>query len=552
MKVLKCIKLRHYNWQIVGMCYPGYGSPAVGQSGKLAVRQSVHPANWQSGRLIIGLMSLIFTLFCILPSIGVAQPDTTAADDPCTEHCGRTSPIIETTETVVEATEADRKNCPDSVQSVRKLMALSYGSCEVLDHPRWKTKENNGILVHGYNSQPGCDHRNNEGKSCTQIDDYQEIMSTHPYNNADKINECKQHMQCSINGNTDETCPALFAMAGESYAYMNQNNNEIDIFRHKTKDNKNNTFLGWNCSEYVTTAMALAGYRLVKKDHQGKCADVPSEKIGDNREWYYAGKYLGLARNPSCSCLTSVDITDPNNSIQPGDLIGLDIDHRDITGHIMMVEAVEEPFFKDEQENVDECDEEKIYTDHLKVRVNHSASTMGGPGSMKFSEYQVFNYQQGLSYGVGGYIQSCEEAASDNEEAKEQCWTEADQDEYTDYFYFFKSLGLKEGAEDPSRYQRNGEDGIWPGGSGYPLWPKTRKYLSAVCKARWHRKNNQTVPDDVRATLSAMNGNKPVLSVIRHKTNDPNCVDPEDERPKLKNENCLGDCVQGDKICAQY
>ena len=544
MKFLKCIKLNHFNWQIVGVL------SGIWQTGSPVVRQSGRLANWQAGRSALGLVALIFILFCILPSINAAEPDSTVRE-PCIGDCGGNPAIPAAASDAQKAVSVDNKNCPDNVQSVRRLMALSYGSCAVLDHPQWKTKENNGILVHGYTYQPGCSYSADRKTSCTQVDNYQEIMETHSYNSAGKVNECKEQMQCSID-NENKVCPVLFAKAGESYAYMNQRNNEIDIFEHKTRDHSGrNHFLGWNCSEYVTTAMALAGYRLVKKDAAGgKCGGVPSEKIGDSKEWYPAEKYVGLTKegNNKCSCLTSIDITDPNNSIQPGDLINIDGDH------IMMVEAVGDPFFRDAKDDVKECDEENIYTDHLQVRVNHSSSTMGGPGSMKFSEHQRFNYQQSLSYAVGGYIDDCEKSVEGDEE-KEACWTDEDQEEYTDYFYFFKRLGLEGGSENP-RYKRDssGSGNIWPEGSSYPLWPTTRKYLSAVCKARWYKRSGQQVPDNVASTLEAMNSS---LKVIRHKhetdADKAECTDQdESERPKLKNEECLGDCREGEKICAQY
>ena len=64
------------------------------------------------------------------------------------------------------------------------------------------------------------------------------------------------------------------------------------------------------------------------------------------------------------------------------------------------------------------------------------------------------------------------------------------------------------------------------------------------------------MPEGVTEMLNVMNGTEggaPVLSVIRHKSNDTaNCTVPENERPKLKNEDCLGSCIEGEKLCAQY
>ena len=349
---MKCIKLSHCNWKIVGFRYPGSGSQGIRQSGSLANRQSGTQAIRQSGSLAIRqsgslairqtgslgceiLKYFIFILFYIMPSVSIA--DATAHDS-CTENCGKESPIISTSKASQEAVLESEKECPTNVQSIRRLMAFSYGSCEVLSSPTWRAKENNGVIVHGYTSQPNCNFRENGGKSCTQIDNYQEVMETHPYNKSEKIEACQNNMQCNINGN--KTCPVLFAMAGESYAYKDRNNhNEIDVFKHKTKDNAGNTFLGWNCSEYVTTAMALAGRRLVKKN-EGRCGDIPSENIGDSKQGYTAQIYVGLTQY-SCSCLSSVDITNPNDTIKPGDLISLDGEH------IMIVEAAGQPFFKD-------------------------------------------------------------------------------------------------------------------------------------------------------------------------------------------------------------
>lgn len=446
MKFFKCIKLSHYDKQRVSLCHPGSGTQAAGhsgsqairQTGNLAVRQSSNQADSQSGIQAVGQSGslgivfkyFIFTLFLIMPSKGITADAT--FDNICIENYGRNGSIPSITNAARDAVSISEKECPNNVQSVRRLMALSYGSCEALDSPEWKTRENNGVIVHGYTSHPNCSYTEHVKKSCTQIDNYQEVMSTHPYNNLAKRNECTNHMQCSIN-NENQICPTLFALAQETYAYRNKNSkNEIDIFRHKTRDHSgNNSFIGWNCSEYVTTAMALAGYRFVKSTHSENCGGIPSEKIGDSKQEYNAQIYVGLTKqqHQNCSCLTHVDITDKDNTVKPGDLISLDGEH------IMMVEAVGDSFFKDAKENVDECNEENIYTEHLQVRVNHSSSTMGGPGSTKFSEHQRFNYQQSLARAVGGYIDSCRENAS-TEEERNACWTEEDQEEYTDYFYF--------------------------------------------------------------------------------------------------------------------
>ena len=509
---------------------------SIGQTGRQADRQ----VGWQIFRYFI------FILLFMMPSKGITVGST--FDNICIGNYGRNNPIFSITDNVQGVVSVSEEECPGNVQSVRRLMALSYGSCEALNSPEWRARENNGTIVHGYTSHPSCSYTENGKRSCTQINNYQEIMKTHPYNNLAKANECKNHIQCSINNET-KVCPALFALAQESYAYRNRNSkNEIDIFAHKTRDHTgNNHFLGWNCSEYVTTAMALAGYRFVKSSRSGSCGGVPSEKIGDSNQEYNAQIYVGLTKSQhqNCSCLTHVDITDKDNAVKPGDLISLDGEH------IMIVEAVGESFFEDAKNKIEDCNEENIHTGHLQVRVNHSSSTMGGPGSTKFSEHQRFNYQQSLSRAVGEYIDSCRENAS-TEEERNACWSDKDQEEYTDYFHFFQKLGLESGSEKPDNdwYKSDSGSGtLWPEGSSYPLWPTTRKYLSAVCKARWYKQKNQPVPDNVALTLEAMSGS---LTVIRHKSDDNSCIVPEDQRPKLKNQSCLGNCIEGDKLCAQY
>ena len=63
---------------------------------------------------------------------------------------------------------------------------------EVLSSPTWRAKENKwcycpwNILL-----KPNCNFKENGGKSCTQIDNYQEVMETHPYNSANKVDACK-------------------------------------------------------------------------------------------------------------------------------------------------------------------------------------------------------------------------------------------------------------------------------------------------------------------------------------------------------------------------
>ena len=482
----------------------------------------------------------IFTMFASSSVQGAAPNATAQHCDSCpSNHFHEHISSLSAAATNAASMTPD---CPENVQSIRQVMALSYGTCEALKPFDWALFkkagtdeyfiENNGTFLKGYPSAPNCNYRENASRSCNHIDNYNQVKETHPYNRLDKAEACKNRMQCG-----GQPCLSTFALATESYAFHSPRNKEINIFAHKTKGHGQNgpDFLGWNCSEYVTTAMALAGRRLVHPNSDN-CGGKKGGNLGEVRpvQFFPAAAYSDLADadKQSCSCLSTVDITDPNASIQTGDIITLDATPGQ--GHVMIVEAVEQPFFKDPS-NIAECAEDKIRFDQLQIRLNHSSSTTAGPSSIQFAEYESLRYRQSLTYAVSEYIEECIEE-NNGKSDKKACWDdEGLQEQYGQYLFSTQQLNDSVGDmwKKTGQIFRSDED-------RYPKWPKMRKYLSAVCKVRLYKKQGQQVPASISSDLNAM---KEVFKVIRHQTEKKGCEVPKNKRPKLKHKECLGNCI---------
>ncbi len=531
------------------------------------IRQSSNPANrhsgrqafWQDGRSISWLKYLVFFLFLIMSFEEIAQSSIieeiyqgATTHESCTEDCGRANPVGATADDVLDVLGWEpapgfvpvEDECPESVKSIREVMALTYGTCEALKPFSWGLVKNsdgeylidyNGTFLKGYGSLKDCSYDSEVRESCNYISNYNDLKKTHPYNQMDKTNECKAQMQCG-----SQPCLATFTKTAESYAYFSSNRegNDINIFKDTTMSKplppQGNTpkFLGWNCSEYVTTAMALAGQRLVKPGDDN-CAGNKGGNLGEHVQWFSAAKYsqLASADQQSCSCLNEVDITDTNASIESGDIITLSV------GHVMIVESVEQPVFREPTKKED-CDEKNIRFDQLQIRVNHSSRTTAGPASLQFSEYLSLNHGQSITYGMRKYIDECKAAGG----LEADCWTEEDKNEFSNYIFSAKKIGL---AEVPTGDKWDVENGKY---IEDPMWPKMRAYLSNICKKRWNRNN----PTNIIPNAGPDNE---FLKVIRHKDekDEPDCTTPEGERPKLKHKECLGDCInQEENQCPTY
>ena len=197
--------------------------------------------------------------------------------------------------------EAENNNTDcraDNVRHIRQLMASSYGTCEALDPPEWGLTR--GQLFFGVSYPPKeagevCGLDAGTSQACRQIACYTSptrgVMNTHPYNKLTRTPACRQQMQkCRINqlvggcGSLQSrgSCPVIFSLDQKQPPYLQ--GNQIDIFKESSisVDRNGSQFIGWNCSEYVTTAMALAGYRIVPEG-VASCANYQGGDIGKTK-----------------------------------------------------------------------------------------------------------------------------------------------------------------------------------------------------------------------------------------------------------------------------
>lgn len=520
-------------------------------------------------------LAVVF-LFLVFQTSFLQAQTVTQTDLSCSEEwIGPTRDLTGAVARALSTTDDEGSGaCTEgNVRQIRQLMALTYGTCEALNPIRWELKER-GRFFSGINNPPKANesdcgtytdsdgNRTTSGTACRTIACHSNgssgVMDTHPYNKlARTTTACRQKMQCRINPNESgctsgsaEQCPVIFSFDSQRPPYLQASNeNEtIDIFRNKSQDRKGSRFIGWNCSEYVTTAMALAGYRLVPKVSEGfYCDRVPGGNIGEARDnsgalqQYNARMYKNLASR-NCSCLDTVDITE--DTIQQGDLITLG------EGHIMMVEAVKQPLFKNITK-IEDCHEENIGFDTLQIRLNHSSGTNGGPGSTRFFEHQYPNYVQTLRSAVSKYKARCGYTNSAGQQiaGTELCaaWDSNDQAQYTQYYYNLEKLGCERPessnlCEDGNeKWQTEVGNGLFPEAESYPMWPSVRKRLSILCQIHWKKQNNESV-SNLESMLSETTH---AFTVIRHDGDKTGCMN--DNPPKL--DNCLGpDGCPDDKV----
>ncbi|MCB0394936.1 MAG: hypothetical protein KDD25_10270, partial [Bdellovibrionales bacterium] len=248
------------------------------------------------------------------------------------------------------------------------------------------------------------------------------IRDTHFYNSMPDSLQCSGLPKCKVNaffGKTDskgeevresreESCLGLFQMITGSTAdfkgerpegmplnysdrmpYRQERNGEIDLYRNLSLDNNGSQFLGWSCSEFVTTALALAGMRVTPK------VDVK------NRDYNTT-----MYRNPSVSsCFETLDLAKSGTDLKAGDLIVFD-------GHMMMVDSVSALGALSDRllhpKSISDCDEDKIDFSDVNFTVAQSAAMHSGVGPMAIDmgTYQQISYRTDLIGSLNIWSQS--------------------------------------------------------------------------------------------------------------------------------------------------
>ena len=226
-------------------------------------------------------------------------------------------------------------------------------------------------------------------------------QKNHPYNSlAPKCSETLP--KCNINGK-QEVCPGFYYLGhdgGENpldrIPYTSERD-EIDpslpIFR--SRDRNNNEFIGWNCSEYVATAMRLSGLKMICDTG---VADSRDNTMSADNWWSVQRMSEAADLSGSCSCMDVVDLSNPEEEIKPGDIL-LE------GGHSSIIETSDQNFMgnltnpvlsncKDNESclaNIQEkCSENILMPSDLRFSINHSSDIAGGigPASMNFENYK--------------------------------------------------------------------------------------------------------------------------------------------------------------------
>ena len=287
--------------------------------------------------------------------------------------------------------------CPEQVKQIKLLMASSYGTCDAMEELFSADKMvdrvysieggNGNRRMHLVNGKP-CTYGG--GNNCADISKLENALTNHPYNSLQP--KCEEVPKCEIGGE-EKPCPSFFFMGRgrnpDNGPYKQRGQLDPSKSNYLNRDINGNEFMGWNCSEYVATAMALAGQKI-------KCDKTLSQG------WWNVQKFSEAADDSgSCSCMDVVDLSDPNEKIKAGDVLLFG-------GHAMMVESSSDPDFMGKFSNprlakcngenrglcVNEikrkCSENRIGMDSLNFRINHASDSFGGIGAskMNYSDYE--------------------------------------------------------------------------------------------------------------------------------------------------------------------
>ncbi len=492
-------------------------------------------------------------------------PCTNCADGELTDIANQVSQMVH-----------EAATCPENVKQIRLLMTSSYGSCDAtvrFDSEMMATRAINLITGGRGNRLPSNCHFG-RGNNCALLSD--DAIEDHPYN---RLAKCDPNLpKCNINGRS-QPCPSFFYLGRQGrenpldtppYAGRGaRQGGRLDPSqeRYRSRDKNQNEFVGWNCSEYVTTAMKLSGLKM------STCNDDNKNKV-----WWTVQKMSDAANKRGqfnqCSCMNVVDLSDPNEKLKPGDILLYG-------GHAMMIEAADEDFMgkltnptlpQGCGNNVnacidqikDKCSVENINPNDLQFRINHASDSFGGIGasSMNYADYQSRDYNK--AYNTIRHFAKVNQKVTDLFEETNgfergfedysplslrrlklayELWKKGDMLTQSFFEIFLKdnverlNLSDREKAayRDIDKMNRESEDisSLRMSSS----WQREREHMSNLCQARLCKKHDELknnrhckAVSDLANTPQTNSSNR-FFQVIRHNGSD-SCK--ENNPPKLK------------------
>lgn len=302
----------------------------------------------------------------------------------------------------------EASTCPENVKQIKLLMASTYGSCDAMNVRLTEDKmlERVRAVQNGQGNRLErigelyCTYGDDEegmydGNNCTDIsseEKYQNAINNHPYNNIRP--KCEPQPKCNIAGE-QRPCPGFFFLGNghpDPGPYGSTGVIDPASGRFLNKGRKGNEFIGWNCSEYVATAMRLAGLNM---STGGACG--PKWR----NTWNVQRMSAVADQDEDCSCLDVVDLSDPDEQVKPGDMLLYG-------GHVMMIDASDPNFMGKftnptlettecsgnneacDREIKAKCSEDNIKPDDVKFSINHASDSFGGigPSSMNYGDYE--------------------------------------------------------------------------------------------------------------------------------------------------------------------
>ena len=307
--------------------------------------------------------------------------------------------------------------CPESVKQVRLLMASTYNTCDAIDHVfnMEKINERRESLREDGSSTNRLDKtcKYSHGQNCADISNYDLAVETHTYNSLFFENENKNKCdeignRCMIDGEL-RICPTFYYMGITEELlvtppYVGEDKEFIDPAgtNYRSRDINGNEFVGWDCSRYLATAMRLAGFKMICDNKD--IVDSGGAQMTATNGWTVQRMSEAADHHGDCSCMDTVDLSNPNEHIKPGDILLYD-------GHAMMIEATARDFMgeltnptlseQDCSTNENEClaeiekicSEENVEPNDLQFVINHSDDVLGGigPTIMNYADYRVFS-----------------------------------------------------------------------------------------------------------------------------------------------------------------
>jgi hypothetical protein len=256
------------------------------------------------------------------------------------------SPAADNSSAITEGTSPDNIPVESQISTQSRMIAgqnnvfsTAYQSCQALQVPEISASTPDVVGIRRIGT-----HADGIG-GLRQISSLSSVQNTHPYI---KVAAGQQNGCFNVRAN-----PLIYDYGGEPSIA----NNTINFFKNVGTGSK--TTLGIDCSAYVSSAIAAAGFRYRP--------GVANKAIYIRQT---SAQFIN-AKNSGFSCFDNITLT-KESSIKPGDIGG-------VRGHVVMIDKVgADPFGIKKLSNVSQC--ATLGISNFDFTISQSSPTKNGVG----------------------------------------------------------------------------------------------------------------------------------------------------------------------------